>query len=134
MSAQEDKVAGRVQLDTVGVGERLGISAVSVRRYMVADRDKYSFPQPDGYLGRTPWWWSDTIDEWAAARPGRGVGGGRPRKPTHVVEIERRNGVRGPHPAESFRWACGCGDVGRWTRQHDTARKGAERHAEKAGA
>jgi hypothetical protein len=70
----------RVQLDTTGVGERLGIDAASVRRYSVADRSKYGFPEPDGHIGRSPWWWSDRIDEWAASRPGRGAGAGRPRK------------------------------------------------------
>ena len=124
-------MGGRVQLDTVGVGERLGISAVSVRRYMVADRDKYSFPQPDGYLGRTPWWWSDTIDGWAAARPGRGVGGGRPRKATHEAGVASEKLKDG---TLRFRWRCSCGETGRWGRHEGTARKGAERHAEKAGA
>jgi hypothetical protein len=29
-------------------------------------------PAPDGYIARSPWWWSTTIDRWAKVRPGRG--------------------------------------------------------------
>jgi hypothetical protein len=29
-----------------------------------------SLPPPDGFVGRSPWWWSTTLDGWA--RPGRG--------------------------------------------------------------
>jgi len=31
-------------------------------------------------IGRTRGWLPETIDGWNAKRPGRGVGGGRPRK------------------------------------------------------
>jgi hypothetical protein len=55
------------------VATHLGITADSVRRYRVRDA---SFPAPDGQLGRTPWWWPDTIKEWQSVRPGRI---GRPR-------------------------------------------------------
>ena len=37
-------------------------------------------PEPDVLIGRTRGWLPETIDEWNARRPGRGVGGGRPRK------------------------------------------------------
>ena len=37
-------------------------------------------PQPDATIGRTRGWLPETIDRWNASRPGRGVGGGRPRK------------------------------------------------------
>ena len=41
-------------------------------------------PAPDGTdLDRghaRPWWRPETVDAWVANRPGRGVGGGRPRK------------------------------------------------------
>ena len=33
-------------------------------------------------IGRTRGWLPETIDRWNASRPGRGVGGGRPRKKT----------------------------------------------------
>ena len=35
---------------------------------------------PAVQCGRTRGWLPETIDRWNAARPGRGVGGGRPRK------------------------------------------------------
>lgn len=40
----------------------------------------YKLPQPDATIGRTRGWLPDTIDQWNTQRPGRGVGGGRPRK------------------------------------------------------
>lgn len=40
----------------------------------------YKLPEPDAYIGRTRGWKAETIDAWNAARPGRGAGGGRPRK------------------------------------------------------
>lgn len=33
-------------------------------------------PEPDMVIGRSPAWWQSTVDEWLAARPGKGVGGG----------------------------------------------------------
>ena len=40
----------------------------------------YKLPQPDATIGRTRGWLPETIDRWNTQRPGRGVGGGRPRK------------------------------------------------------
>lgn len=37
-------------------------------------------PPPDRTFGRSPVWVSQTIDAWARSRPGRGAGGGRPKK------------------------------------------------------
>ncbi|MBT1181202.1 hypothetical protein JS531_04280 [Bifidobacterium sp. CP2] len=37
-------------------------------------------PEPDVRIGKTRGWSIETIDEWNRNRPGRGVGGGRPRK------------------------------------------------------
>lgn len=47
------------------VAERLGIhrSAIS----------KYKMPEPDALIGTTRGWLPATIDEWNAARPGRGA-------------------------------------------------------------
>jgi hypothetical protein len=42
----------------------------------------HPFPEPDGRIGRAPWWLPSRRTEiltWAAERPGQGVGGGRPR-------------------------------------------------------
>jgi len=60
----------------------------TVSQYLVESREggkyeKHPFPTPDGYIGRGPWWRREReqeIRDWAAARPGRGKGGGRPRK------------------------------------------------------
>ncbi|PJM72866.1 hypothetical protein CS006_06300 [Bifidobacterium primatium] len=54
------------------IGERLGIKNPS--------STGYKLPEPDVMIGRTRGWLPETIDAWNAARPGRGVGGGRPRK------------------------------------------------------
>lgn len=59
--------------------EYLGIKQVS-ERLGVANAASYDLPEPDVTIGRTRGWLSDTIDQWNAQRPGRGVGGGRPRK------------------------------------------------------
>ena len=40
----------------------------------------YRLPAPDVYVGRARGWNESTIDDWNAARLGRRVGGGRPRK------------------------------------------------------
>ena len=47
------------------VGERLGVKNPAAKGY--------NLPEPDALIGATR-------DRWNAARPGRGVGGGRPRK------------------------------------------------------
>lgn len=62
----------RHYLGVTDVAQRLGIvkSAVSA----------YKLPDPDVMIGRTRGWLPETIDQWNAQRPGRGVGGGRPRK------------------------------------------------------
>lgn len=59
-------------LGVTDVAKRLGISTAAV--------SAYKLPQPDALIGRTRGWLPDTIDRWNASRPGRGVGGGRPRK------------------------------------------------------
>ncbi|RYQ37209.1 hypothetical protein [Bifidobacterium pseudolongum] len=54
------------------VAERLGITSGGLLNLKL--------PEPDAYIGRTRGWKAETIDAWNAARPGRGVGGGRPRR------------------------------------------------------
>ncbi|MBT1166763.1 hypothetical protein [Bifidobacterium simiarum] len=58
------------------IGERLGIVNPASKGYRL--------PEPDALIGRTRGWLPETIDAWNASRPGRGVGGGRPRK--HQVD------------------------------------------------
>lgn len=55
----------RQQLTTEEVAALAGIRPASVRRY----RFRGTFPQPDGYVGRTPWWSRTTVKAWLAARP-----------------------------------------------------------------
>lgn len=62
----------RRYLSMTEVAERLGITKGALARYRL--------PEPDAMVGRARGWLPSTIDEWNAARPGRGVGGGRPRK------------------------------------------------------
>ena len=59
-------------LSVTDVSKRLGNSTAAV--------SPYKLPQPDALIGRTRGWLPETIDQWNAQRPGRGVGGGRPRK------------------------------------------------------
>ena len=59
-------------LSVTDVSKRLGISTAAV--------SACSRPHPDATIGRTRGWLPETIDQWNAQRPGRGVGGGRPRK------------------------------------------------------
>nr|DAQ80091.1 MAG TPA: Pyocin activator protein PrtN [Caudoviricetes sp.] len=64
------------QLAVPEVAARLGLAVATVRAYRLEGR----LPEPDGMVGRTPWWRPETIDAWQAARPGRGRAG-IPRKP-----------------------------------------------------
>ena len=71
-------VVGFEQLTLGDVARRLGLSLSTVHNYRYQGR----LPAPDGTLGNSPWWLPETIDAWQASRPGRGVGGGRPRRDT----------------------------------------------------
>lgn len=63
-------------LDITEAAKRLGVRPGTVTRY----RSWRVFPAPDVMLGRSPRWSPETLDLWQASRPGKGVGGGRPRK------------------------------------------------------
>lgn len=56
------------QLTTKEVAEILDLSENTIRIY----RKRGRFPNPDGVLGKTPWWRRATIDKWTAERPGMG--------------------------------------------------------------
>ncbi len=58
-------------LGVTDVAKRLGISTAAVSAYKLPSRTPRSAARG---------WLPDTIDRWNASRPGRGVGGGRPRK------------------------------------------------------
>ena len=49
-------------------------------------------PEPDKVVFRSPLWKPSTARKWYAARPGRGAGGGRPRKVAPTITEENHNG------------------------------------------
>lgn len=58
---------------------RTGLGRDGKRKGRYAD---HPFPEPDGRVGRAPWWRLERRAEilaWAAERPGQGAGGG-PKK------------------------------------------------------
>ena len=59
-------------LSMTEVAQRLDITKGALARYKL--------PDPDVIVGKARRWREETIDQWNASRPGRGVGGGRPRK------------------------------------------------------
>jgi hypothetical protein len=56
---------------TPDVAELAGITPASLARQRV----RGAVPEPDGYLGRTPWWRRATVEEWLKSRPRRGQRG-----------------------------------------------------------
>jgi predicted DNA-binding transcriptional regulator AlpA len=52
-----------------GVAELAGLSPRTVSQHIL----RGTMPAPDGALGRTPWWYRSTVEEWLAdrRRPGR---------------------------------------------------------------
>lgn len=59
------------------------LSATEAAQYLGITRGAFmslKLPEPDAYVGKARGWLPETIDQWNANRPGRGVGGGRPRK------------------------------------------------------
>lgn len=63
-------------MDTNAVAALLGVTRSTISTYLARGR----MPQPDLRIAGGPVWHRATITEWAANRPGRGAGGGRPRK------------------------------------------------------
>lgn len=74
-------------LDSFEVAKMIGVAYNTVRYYLQQARANRSLgvlkaadlPEPDRFFGRSPVWRRSTIEAWVKARPGRGVGGGRPR-------------------------------------------------------
>lgn len=70
-------------LDMVAIGRMFGVSGDTVGVWRTRYADTHPFPAPDAVIGRTAGWApvrEDEIRQWEAGRPGRGAGGGRPRK------------------------------------------------------
>jgi len=56
----------RTRLTVAQVAERMKVKPSTWRAYVARGQA----PKSDGqYDGRTPWWWSTTVDEWDAGRP-----------------------------------------------------------------
>lgn len=69
------------------VARILGIQPDTVTRYMkrYPKGHEFEFPQPDDPDSPFPYWDATRTDEIKAWRgPGRGAGGGRPRKDTNI--------------------------------------------------
>ena len=58
-------------LTTDDVARLAGVKPSSIRRYRTRD----SIPEPDRYVGRTPVWRRETVEQWLRDRPKPG----RPR-------------------------------------------------------
>ena len=54
------------QLSVGEIADALGIKPTTVSNYAT----RGYMPTPDGYVGRTPWWWESTVREWVSNRPG----------------------------------------------------------------
>lgn len=89
--ATVDNVVGMTAptlLTVRAIAERIGVKERTIRNYhQAAERRRRDgeprpgdFPPPDDRFGITPVWKASTIRRWQARRPGRGFGGGRPRK------------------------------------------------------
>lgn len=57
----------------------------------------HGLPEPDARVGGSPVWFRSTFEAWRAARPGRGAGGGRPRK-----VVEQLNEPPSAEPAGAY--------------------------------
>lgn len=70
----------RRQMSRADVAEYLRVKPDTITRYLSEDRREiHNFPEPDGKIGGSPYWWSTTIEKWEKRRPGAGTGGGRRR-------------------------------------------------------
>lgn len=63
--------------DTAKVAWYLQVQPGSLRRMRMR---KGFMPEPDGFIGRSPWWWASTILAWAEDRPQRGWQGHKSKK------------------------------------------------------
>ncbi len=57
------------QWSVAEVAAYLGIKPRTVTGYLTRGQ----ITEPDGYVGRSPWWWETTITTWQEQRPGRGA-------------------------------------------------------------
>jgi hypothetical protein len=80
-------IGDQTVLDLAALAGRMGWSNREVaaaenrrsrRRRAAGKATARDLPEPDGSLGREPYWLEATIQEWERHRPGQGTGGGRP--------------------------------------------------------
>ncbi|WP_410633851.1 hypothetical protein [Amycolatopsis sp. cmx-4-83] len=70
-------------VDMVEIASWFDVGHRAVANWRSRYAGSHPFPEPDVVIGRTPGWAPGRkaeIEQWAAARPGQGAGGGRPRK------------------------------------------------------
>lgn len=65
-------MATKTYLGVTDVARMLGVTTSAIAQA--------ELPPADVIIGRTRGWKQETIEEWIPTRPGKGVGGGRPRK------------------------------------------------------
>lgn len=53
-------MTAREQWSVTEVADYLDVQPSTVTAYLAREQ----MPQPDGRLGRTPWWWADSIRAW----------------------------------------------------------------------
>lgn len=69
--------------DAAEVCTRFGLDPSTLTHYVA---DGYA-PPPDERIHGIRFWCRSTLDRWAVSRPGRGAGGGRPRKTPRVPQV-----------------------------------------------
>jgi len=87
-SAYDARIMETTFLTLTDIAHLAGVEVVTARTYhtrATANRRAGTpkpgdLPAPDQVFGQSPVWTRDTIDTWLKQRPGRGAGGGRPRK------------------------------------------------------
>lgn len=78
-------------MDRQDVAAFLGVTPKLISQFLTESKEGHRyernpFPEPNGRIGSGPWWKLERKPEflaWMAARPGRGVGGGRPSHRTN---------------------------------------------------
>jgi hypothetical protein len=107
-------------VDTSGAAALLGVEPTSVTRYRAR---REGFPEPLRHFGGAPVWTRAQILDWAASRPGRGAGGGRPKKAPVAAKAE--DPIREDREAGVFRHG--------WCEKAHRTRAAAEKCHAKAG-
>lgn len=53
------------QLDRAAVAAKTGLDVKTIDTYW---KYRGTFPAPDGFVGRSPWWHDRTVERWMRAR------------------------------------------------------------------